>query len=79
MGALGELIQHGETGYLVPYRDIDGVVDAVVQLCDNSDLIPQMGEKGRAFISGNFSQTSLKQALTNGFATIFGSTRTCHV
>jgi len=73
-GALDELIQHRETGYLIPYRDIDGVVAAVAEICATSDLIPQMGEKGRAFICDNFSQSSIRAALKQGFDTIIADT-----
>jgi glycosyltransferase involved in cell wall biosynthesis/GT2 family glycosyltransferase len=69
-GALPELIQHGKTGYLVPYRDIDAVVDAVVTICNDSDRIFEMGEKGRSFISNNFSQDKLRQALADGYEKI---------
>ncbi len=71
-GALPELVQHGETGFLVPYRDIEGVVDAVVALCDNPDRITRMGEAGRAFIAANFAQDSLQGALAHGYEKILG-------
>ena len=70
-GALPELVQQGKTGFLVPYRDIDGVVEAVVRLCDNSDNILEMGEAGRAFVTANFSQDSLRNALAKGYEQIF--------
>ena len=69
-GALPELVRHGETGLLVPYRDIDAVVQAVTTLCDNSERIVTMGEAGRAFIAANFSQDSLRTALAQGYERI---------
>ena len=70
-GALPELVREGETGFLVPYRDIDAVVGAVKTLCDDSDRILTMGEAGRAFIAANFSQEALRTALTRGYERIF--------
>lgn len=70
-GALPELVREGKTGFLVPYRDIDGVVAAVVRLCDASDRILEMGEAGRSFIAQNFSQDSLRLALAKGYERIF--------
>lgn len=69
-GALSELVQHGETGLLVPYRDVDGVVDAVVRLCENDSLITCMGEAGRAFVSRHFGQDNLRARVAEGYGTI---------
>ncbi|BAX59872.1 glycoside hydrolase family 99-like domain-containing protein [Burkholderia stabilis] len=70
-GALGELVQHGKTGFLVPYRDIDGVVDAVVRFCENDTLVSEMGQAGRMFVEQHFTQDNLKAALSDGYAKIF--------
>ena len=70
-GALREVMPHGKAGYLVPYRDIDGVVDAVIRLCNNPDLIRKMGEAGRAFIASHFSQENLRNAVANSYERIF--------
>ncbi|WP_196871748.1 glycoside hydrolase family 99-like domain-containing protein [Sphingobium sp. JAI105] len=70
-GALHELVQHGESGFLVPYRDIDGVVEAVATMCQASDRIIAMGEAGRAFIATYFSQDSLRTALAQSYEQIF--------
>lgn len=69
-GALSELVQHGQTGFLVPYRDVDGVVDAVVRLCEEDGLIGQMGEAGRAFVSRHFAQANLRGKVAEGYARI---------
>ncbi|WP_311269013.1 glycoside hydrolase family 99-like domain-containing protein [Sphingobium sp. WCS2017Hpa-17] len=71
-GALPELVQHGETGYMVPFRDIDGVVDAVVDLCAHDDKIGVMGEKGHAFITSNFSQARLGEQVMLAYERICG-------
>lgn len=69
-GALPELVQHGETGYLVPFRDIGGVVDAVVDLCEHDDKIAAMGAKGLEFISANFSQDRLRALVADAYERI---------
>lgn len=69
-GALPELVQHGKTGYLVPFRDIDGVVDAIVELCENGHRIGTMGEEGRAFITENFSQERLNERMAEAYERI---------
>ncbi|PRD29688.1 UNVERIFIED_CONTAM: wxcX [Trichonephila clavipes] len=69
-GALSELVQHEETGLLVPYRDLGGVVDAVVRLCAEDSLIARMGEAGRAFVSRHFGQDNLRARLAEGYGAI---------
>ncbi len=66
-GAISELVQHGETGYLVPYRDIDAVVNAIVSFIRDPSLVLKMGEKGRSFISEHFSQERLYAALASAY------------
>lgn len=66
-GALPELVQHGETGFLVPFRDIDGVVSAVETLCANPERILEMGLAGRAVVTDRFSHAELTRALVQGY------------
>ena len=53
-GAVSELIIDGETGYLVPYLDIEAVVEKIKHLNSNRELIPEMGRKGRIHAEKNF-------------------------
>lgn len=69
-GALPELVQDGDTGYLVPFLDIDGVVDAVVNLCEHGDRIGVMGERGRAFVTEHFSQDRLNDRMAEAYERI---------
>lgn len=69
-GALSELVQNKETGFLVPYRDLDSVVKAVVSICENEDLIKTMGEAGYNFIKDRFSQRNLQAAIGEGYSRI---------
>ncbi|PHQ64557.1 MAG: hypothetical protein COC10_00265 [Sphingobium sp.] len=71
-GALPELVQHGETGYLVPFKDVVGVVDAVVDLCEHDHKIAEMGEKGAAFIRQNFSQQRLREHVAHAYEQVTG-------
>jgi glycosyltransferase involved in cell wall biosynthesis len=47
-GAVSELIVDNKTGYLVPYLDINAVVEKIKYLNTHRELISTMGEKGRA-------------------------------
>ncbi|WP_233835408.1 glycoside hydrolase family 99-like domain-containing protein [Paraburkholderia sp. ZP32-5] len=69
-GALTELIQHGETGFLVPYRNVEAVADAVVQICEDDTLISRMGEAGREYVSRKFTQDTLRSGLSDAYGKI---------
>ena len=68
-GALPELIRDGENGYLIPYRNIQLLVDKVLFLCEQPERIIKMGEVGRdiAMKQYNFDnfKLQLKQAVKN--------------
>lgn len=42
-----EAVVHGETGFLVPPRDVDGLTGAIRQLIEDSELRQRMGQAGR--------------------------------
>lgn len=71
-GALSELVRHGENGFLVPYRDVDAVVQEVVRFCEDDSLILPMGEAGQSYVRENFDQANLRQALAEAYEKITG-------
>lgn len=50
-----ETINDGETGYLVPERDVDGLAQCMVNLIEEPALRKQMGENARARIEQKFN------------------------
>jgi glycosyltransferase involved in cell wall biosynthesis len=46
VGGLPEMVDHGETGYLVAPRDVNALADAVVRLMQNKKLRRQFGLNG---------------------------------
>ena len=55
VGGVSELVQHRETGFLVPSRDLEGLKKYCCLLIKDSELRKTMGKKGKAFIKDNFS------------------------
>jgi glycosyltransferase involved in cell wall biosynthesis len=47
VGAHGEAVAHGETGFLVPPRDAAALLSAIEKLIEQPDLAVQMGQRGR--------------------------------
>jgi glycosyltransferase involved in cell wall biosynthesis len=62
-GALGELIDDGASGFLVPFRDIAAVADRIIRLAADSDLRRKMGKFGRSLVGKQFGIERLAQDL----------------
>lgn len=55
VGALGECVRHGETGLLVPPRDVAALADAIATLLENPAERRRMGANGRALLDAEWS------------------------
>lgn len=66
-GAVSELIQNGDTGFLVPCGNVQGVVDVLMALKDDSSLRNSIGYKAKRFATDSFSE----QALLTKFSSFF--------
>jgi len=69
-GAPSELIRDGETGFLVEFRNMDQLMDRVKTLCENPGLIPEMGRRGRTFVSQHYSAESFVERLRDAYSNI---------
>ena len=56
IGGLGELVQDGETGILVPPGEAEPLTEAIVRLAGDLELAQQMGEAGRQRALSRFLQ-----------------------
>jgi GT2 family glycosyltransferase len=74
-GVLPELIQDGETGFLVNYRDVGALTARVKELCENPNVILEMGQRGRAFVSRHYSPRVLAKRLKDVYSHILGAER----
>jgi L-malate glycosyltransferase len=63
-GGPAEIIDHGITGYLVPKKDINAMVEAMEKLMSNPELRARFGKEGRIRVRQKFSieKTSFKMA-----------------
>jgi glycosyltransferase involved in cell wall biosynthesis len=57
IGGLGELVDDGVTGYLVPPGELEPLRDAIVRLAGDLELAARMGEAGRRRALARFLQT----------------------
>ena len=58
-GDAAQVIQDGQTGYVVDFEDIDGLADRIVQLADSQELRRKFGEAGRKRVEENFDVRGL--------------------
>jgi glycosyltransferase involved in cell wall biosynthesis len=56
-----DAVCHGETGYLVPYGDVDGVVKATTNLLKDPDKLKSLSIKCRNRVEQNFSREVMLQ------------------
>jgi colanic acid/amylovoran biosynthesis glycosyltransferase len=65
-----ELVRNGETGYLVPERDVDALANALVSLVRAPGDWPRLTANARALIEREFDTRRLTQQLADLFSTL---------
>ncbi len=59
VGAVPDVVQHGETGLLVAPGDLSGLRDALAQLLSAPDLSRRMGAQAHDWVSRNFTAEAM--------------------
>jgi glycosyltransferase involved in cell wall biosynthesis len=67
-----ELVLNGQTGYVVPQGDVDGMAHAMVTLVADNQLRQRMGKAGRERIEREFSFTHRLQRIEELYTRILG-------
>ncbi len=63
VGGIPDIVEEGQTGYLVEPGDADGIADRVIKLLGDKNLRSTMGRKGRQFALSRGSQQVMIQKL----------------
>jgi colanic acid/amylovoran biosynthesis glycosyltransferase len=63
VGSVAEAIVDGRSGFLVPSRDVNALVEKIEYLIEHPELWPKMGRYGRKFIEENYDIKKLNQRL----------------
>ena len=71
-----EVVLNGDTGLLVPPRDVPGLVEAIERLHRKRKLAARMGERGRQHIMDNFNSKDVCGRLCEFYAQLAGTERT---
>lgn len=70
-GALPELVVQGETGFIVPFRDIEAVAGKLEELCKDPDRMRSMGEAARQRALALYDAPHYIQRLRTAYDQIF--------
>jgi glycosyltransferase involved in cell wall biosynthesis len=66
-GAPPELIDHGETGFVIPFENLDQGMEHLLRLEADRDLLLDMGDKARARADARFGPAAFKKALAEAY------------
>ena len=72
-GALPELVLHGVTGYLVPYRQSRSALKYVEELCDHPDRIALLGDRAREIARSRYGSDSYAKKFRSMYDRILSS------
>lgn len=70
VGGVAEMVHDGETGYLVPVGEVDGLTDALLRLLADPLLRTRMGQAGRNFADRNYRAASVAHRTREAYLSI---------
>ncbi|WKZ38695.1 MAG: glycosyltransferase family 4 protein [Anaerolineales bacterium] len=73
IGAQSELVQHGRTGYLYAYGDVDALAKALQTLLDNPELSLVMGKNARREFEMKYTAERNYRALMDIYSGVIGT------
>ena len=62
-GGIPELIEDGVSGFLVPERDVDHLVEKLAYLIEHPEVWLAMGQAGRAYVEEHYDINKLNDQL----------------
>ena len=64
---IGELVVDAESGFLLPEKDVAGLVEKIACLIDRPDIYRQMARRGRVSVRQHYNITILNRQLQQVF------------
>ena len=71
-GALPEGMIEGQSGYLMPERDVEAMAETIMLLARQTERWPAMGEAGRGFATRQYDARDLNRALVDLYRDVAG-------
>jgi glycosyltransferase involved in cell wall biosynthesis len=66
---IGDAMLDGETGYCVPFGDVEEMAQRIVRILESEELRLQLGESGAAFVKERFSASVVAELHANEICT----------
>jgi len=63
VGGIPESVVDGESGFLVPERDVDALAEKLIYLIEHPEIWSEMGRAGRAHVEANYDINKLNDRL----------------
>ncbi|MDP9141523.1 MAG: glycosyltransferase, partial [Pseudomonadota bacterium] len=73
LGAVKDLVQQGQSGFVIPYGQWQAAIEPLRQLCADPQSIATMGEVGRTHIASRYARTHGAKALNDAYAAILAA------
>ena len=70
VGSIPDVVQDGQTGFVVPPRDADALAERIQVLLDDTALRADMGRRGRAFVEREYSLARMLDRLEDVYAKV---------
>lgn len=74
VGSVFQAIKDGESGFLVPERDVDALANRLIYLIENPELWPEMGKAGRKYVEEHYDIRKLNQRLVKIYEDLLSET-----
>jgi colanic acid/amylovoran biosynthesis glycosyltransferase len=65
VGGIPESVVDGESGFLVPERDVEALAEKLIYLIEHPEIWPEMGRAGRAYVEANYDINKLNDRLVD--------------
>lgn len=72
VGAVPEVVNRNESGWLIPAGDHNGLANAIMQAIDNPERTFEMGLNGRKHVAGRFDWTQTARIILDGIEARLG-------
>jgi glycosyltransferase involved in cell wall biosynthesis len=76
VGAIPEIIHHGENGWIVEVDDLEDLENSIIELLGNSDLRTRLGQAGRQSVEQHYSIATVTSQLIDLYRLVAGKRRT---
>jgi glycosyltransferase involved in cell wall biosynthesis len=75
VGGVPEMVHDGDTGFLIPVGDVDGLASALLRLLQDPALCARIGQAGRQFAQENYQMASVAKRTYDVYRSITATRR----